>query len=325
MRQIIGALAALACVWVPVGSADAAGQSTRSLAEEYSTAEDAFRDGRVDVGVQALERAADQGSLHAMLRLGNIYREGTLVPKNELKACKLYIEAADGNAGLDKFYAAAHLVAEAFRRAGMCYAKGLPAPGWEKNVGLAADLFHQAGVMLDDPIALYELGKLYLTGDGQMQNAALAARLLESAARKRYPPAQALLGSLMWEGKLIKQRPASGLALLILGKEAASADDRAWIARAYDEALLTASADLERDALVLVDKWRSVYGNPAGDTIQTSAPPISSDIPTPTRGRSKDSEGLSAGTLAGTDKQKFGGQATGVNANLPAGPPPSAP
>lgn len=311
MRQIIGAVAALIFLWAPVGLAEAAGHSMRSLAEEYSTAEDAFRDGRVDIGVQALERAVNQGSLHAMLRLGNIYREGKLVAKNELKACELYSVAADRNVRLDKFYAAAHLVAEAFRRAGMCYAKGLSAPGWKKDVSLAADLFHQAGVMLDDPIALYELGKLYLTSGGQMHNPAIAARRLEEAARKRYPPAQALLGTLMWEGELIKRRPASGLALLILGKEAASPDDRAWIAAAYEDALLTASADMEREALALVDKWRSAYGNPAGNTIQTAAPPVSPDVPTPTRGRSKESEGLSAEAIKdqyGSEAQ-YGGQA----------------
>jgi len=318
MRQIIGALAALAFLWAPGSLAHAAGNSMRSLAEEYSTAEDAFRDGRVDIGVQALERAASQGSLHAMLRLGNIYREGKLVAKDELKACELYSGAAERNARLDKFYAGAHLVAEAFRRVGMCYAKGLPAPGWEKNVSMAADLFHQAGVMLDDPIALYELGKLYLSSDGQMYNPAIAARHLEAAARKRYAPAQALLGSLMWEGKLIKQRQASGLALLILGKEAAAPEDRGWIARDYEEALLTASADLEREALALVDKWRSVYGDPTGTTVQTAAPSSSPDVPTPTRGRSKESEGLSAG--AAKDKlgneAQYGGQAASATGQV---------
>jgi len=320
MRQIIGALAALACLCAPVSSGEAAGNSMRSLAEEYSTAEDAFRDGRVDIGVQALERAAGQGSLHAMVRLGNIYREGKFVAKNELKSCELYKTAAERNERLDKFYAAAHLVAEAFRRAGMCYAKGLDAPGWGKNVRLAADFFHQAGVMLDDPIALYELGRLYLTGEGQMQNPAIAARHLEAAARKRYPPAQALLGMLMWEGKLIKQRQASGLALLILGKEAASPEDRAWIARDYEEALLTASKDLEREALVLVDKWKSVYGNPTGNAIQTVAPPaVAVDVPTPTRGRGKESEGLSTAATkdqSGNEAQQYGGQAASATGQV---------
>ena len=319
MRQIIGVIAAFAFLCAAVSSAEAAGNSMRSLAEEYSTAEDAFREGRVDIGVQALERAAGQGSLHAMIRLGNIHREGKLVAKNELKACELYRVAAERNERLDKFYAAAHLVAEAFRRAGMCYAKGLPFPGWEKNVSLAADLFHQAGVMLDDPIALYELGRLYLDNDGQIQNAAIAARHLEAAARKRYPPAQAVLGTLMWEGKLIKRRPASGLALLILGKEGASPDDRAWIARAYEDALLTASKDVERDALALVDKSRNVYGNPTGNTIQTAAPSMPIDVPTPTRGRGKETEGLSAGAREdrfGSEAQ-FGGEAASVSAVEP--------
>ena len=321
MRQIIGAVAALGFLCAPMSLAEAAGHSMRSLAEEYSTAEDAFRDGRVDIGVQALERAAGQGSLHAMLRLGNIYREGKLVAKNELKACELYSAAAERNLRLDKFYAAAHLVAEAFRRTGMCYAKGLPAPGWEKNVSMAADMFHQAGVMLDDPIALYELGQLYLN-DAQIQNPAIAARHLEAAARKRYPPAQAVLGTMMWEGKLIKRRPASGLALLILGKETASPEDRAWIARAYEDALLTASKDMEREALALVDKSRGAYGTPAGNTIQTAAPSVSPDVqvPTPTRGRGKENEGLAAGAAKdklGNDAQ-YGGQA--ASATSPVAP-----
>ena len=319
MRQIIGAVAALALLWTPVSAAEAAG---RSLAEEYSTAEDAFRDDRVSAGLQALERAAGQGSLHAMLRLGNIYREGKLVAKNEVRACELYGQAAERNSRLDKFYASAHLVAEAFRRVGMCYAKGLPAPGWEKNVRLAIDMLHQAGVMLDDPIASYELGWLYLTGDGQFQNAAIAARYLEAAARKRYPPAQAALGTLMWEGKLIKQRPASGLALLILAKEAASPEDRAWITRSYEDALITASKDLEREALAMVDKSRSAYGNPAGNTIPTAAPTVTSDVPPPTRGRSKESEGLAA-----TTKDQFGGQThyrgQAASATAPVEPSPS--
>lgn len=288
MRKIVGALAVAAAFWAAPVAANAAGQVTRSLAEEYATAEDALRDGRVDIGLQALDRAAAQGSLHAMLRLGNIYREGKLVPKDEARACTLYGAAADRNVRLDKFYAAAHLVAEAFRRAGMCYAKGLDAPGWEKNVTLAADLFQQAGVMLDDPIALYELGKLYLTGEGQMQNPAIAQRYLEAAARKRYPPAQAVLGTLMWEGKFIKRRPASGLALLILSKEAAAPEDRAWINSSYDDAWLTASSDQEREAKALVERWRSIYGNPTSNAIQMANP---TDVPTPTRGRPRENEG----------------------------------
>lgn len=306
MRQIFGSLAALGVALAVVSSAHAAGQATRTLAEEWSTADDAFRDGRPDVGVQALDRAAAQGSLHAMVRLGNIYREGKLVAKNELKACELYRVAAERNARLDKFYAAAHLVAEAFRRAGTCYAKGLP--GWEKNASLAADFFHQAGVMLDDPIALYELGKLYLIGDGPMQNAAVAVRFLEAAARKRYPPAQGMLGSLMWEGKLIKQRPVPGLALLILGKEAATPEDRIWITRSYEEALLTASKDLEAEALVLVEKWRSIYGGPAGNSLQTPSAPMALDVPTPTRGRSRENETPMKQHQLGSEDARYGSQ-----------------
>jgi TPR repeat protein len=299
----------------------------RSLAEEYTAAEDAFQHGRVDAGLQALERAAGQGSLHAAIRLGNIYREGKLVAKSELKACELYFATAERNVRLDKFYAAAHLVAEAFRRAGMCFAKGLNAPGWDRNLKLAADLLYQASVTLDDPIASYELGRLYLN-EPQIYNPAIAARNLETAARKRYAPAQALLGTLMWEGKVVKQRQPSGLALLILAKEGATPEERASISRDYEEALLTATKDVEREALVMVDRWRGVYGYPAGNTLPIASPQqvIATDVPTPTRGRSKESEGISAGAAKdqfGGGEAQYGGQAASFTA--PAAPTPAAP
>jgi hypothetical protein len=316
MRQIFGALAALALVCVPLKAADAAGQSVQSVAEEYSAAEEAFRSGRADLGIQALERAANQGALRAMLSLGNIYNEGKLVAKDEAKACQLYSVAADKFSRLDKFYPAAHLVAEAFRRAGMCYVKG-PA-GWEKNPAFAAELFHQAGVILEDPAALFELAKLYLTGENQYHNAALAARYLEAAARKRYAPAQALLGSLMWDGKMIKRRPASGLALLILGMESTTPEDRAWITSLHDDALLTASDDLEKQAMVLVEQWKSVYDNPQPDLVQTAGP----TVPTPTRAPGKEGVGISANAPLGGGPEQFGGQPTGASSPPSDLPPP---
>ena len=143
---------------------------------------------------------------------------------------------------------AAKLIAEAFRSWAMCYVRGARAPGWEQNVSRAAVLFYQAGVMLDDPESLYELAKMYLTGQGIAQNPRLAVHYFFSAARKRYAPAQAMLGSLMYEGKVLKRQSVNGLALMMLALDGAKSEEKPWIDRVYQDALLTASRDEEGQA-----------------------------------------------------------------------------
>lgn len=310
MRQIFGALAAFALMCVPVGDMSAAAQSTRSVTEEFTITEDAFRDGRIDVAVASLERAVDQGSLWAMMRLGNLYADGKAVTRDELKACQLFNLAADKFHRLDKFYSAAHLVSEAFRRTAACYAKGLP--GWDRDLAMAAKMYQHAGLLLEDPIALFELGKLYLT-ESEYHNAAIAARHLEAAARKRYPPAQALLGFLMWEGKHIKQRKANGLALMLLGKEGTSPEDRAWISTLSDDAMITASEEIEREAMVLVDNWKAVNGGVNPNALQVASPPV----PSPSRAPGKDVPGLLNQSGTANAPAEYGSQPTRAYA-----PPP---
>ena len=142
----------------------------------------------------------------------------------------------------------------------------------------AADLYYHAGVILQDPESLYELAKLYLSGEGILQNTTMAIHFLDTAARKQYPPAQAMFGSMMWEGKVMKRRPESALALLMLAKDRASSEHRTWIIGLHDDAMITAPKSVEEQALILVEKWRSVHGVEAEMVTDTAS---QSEIPTP--------------------------------------------
>ena len=303
MRYVFGVISALTLVCALSNGAFAAGPAERSVFDEVVNADAAFRDGQVDAGLSALQRASDRGDLRALLWIGKIYDEGKLVARDRLKACRSYSLAMERVADFDRFNPDARLAAEAFRRSAECYAKGLPVEGWERNMSAVADLYFHAGVILQDPASLFELAKLYLNGDGITQNTAMAIYFLDSAARKGYPPAQAMLGSMMWEGKVMKRRQAPGLALLILAKSGTSPEDRAWIGSLYDDAMITTSKNIEQEALALVDKWKSVHGDPAGNTLQTSAT-VSGEpagVPEPVRSPARQLKGLNLDNATNTD------------------------
>ncbi len=280
MRQVFGGISALALAVTFAGAGIAAEKPSRSIVEEIELAESAIRDNHIGAGLIALERAADQGSLRASLRIAEIYEEGKLVPQDRLKACQTYSSAADEYEKIDRFHPEADQVAKAFRRSAKCYAQGQDGSQWPRNMSAAASLYYHAGVILQDPKSLFELARLYLSGEGILQNTTMAIHFLDTAARKQYPPAQAMLGSMMWEGKVMKRRPESALALLMLANERASSEDRTWIIGLHDDAMITAPKAVEEQALILVEKWKSVHGVEAEMVANAAMQP---DIPTPTK------------------------------------------
>jgi hypothetical protein len=152
-----------------------------------------------------------------------------------------------------------------------------------------------------------------------MRNPTIAIKYLEESARKGHPPAQALLGSMMWDGKVMKKRPAAGLALLILGKERTSEEDRAWIFALYDDAIITASKELEQDAVTLAEKWKSVHSDPATNALQTVATASGEEVPPPSRSPLRQLKGIDINQAKGADS--FGSLPTGAVVPPSAGSP----
>ncbi len=240
----------------------------------------------------ALKRAASQGDLDALLRLGETYE--TAGSPDPERACASYIKAANHFKWVDRFHPDAQKLSRAYRRAANCYLNGVGLAEGVDGKAEAGNLLLHSGFILDDAESLFNLGKLFLSADGSGPNVTMAARFLENAARKQYAPAQALLGSLMWQGKIMKHRPAAGLALLILGMERTQPKDRAWISSLHDEAMIAASKDIEREAKELVEKWKLVHGGSGGEAaprdvaIPTVAPLMQAGPPAPSKSPGRD-------------------------------------
>lgn len=250
--------------------------------------------------VIALQRSASQGDFSALLRLGEIYDAEDFEKHDFEKACGYYIRATERAEKFDRFHPEASRLAAAFRRAADCYIEGVGTPNGAKDVNMAGKLLFHSGAILEDAESLFKLGKLFLAPDGIGPNLGMATRFLDNAARKQYPPAQALLGSMMWEGKVTKHQPAAGLALLILGKERTQAKDRAWITALHDEAIITAAKDVEREARQLVEKWKAVHS----DTVPTAAQIQQIAIPTPSKAPARKHETDASGLAASEELVK---------------------
>jgi len=315
MRQVLRVLPVLAVSLLCAYGAFSAEMDIKSGSEQVRKAEVALQSGQVEEGLVSLQREAKKGDLRALLRIAEVFDNGDLVDKDRHKACKIYSIAADHYANVDRFDPGATLVAAAFRRTAKCYSEGLGEPGWQKNMRAVAELYFHAGVTLRDPKSAFELARLYLSGEGIPQNTALAVEMLQNAARRRYAPAQALLGSMMWEGRVMKRSQAQGLALLILGRERASADDRPWISVLYDEAIIAAPKEIEKEAKVLVKKWKDAFGEnePQKDTVKNTAVAELS-VPTPPKSPSRELEGLDFDFVSGT----YANQTTRANVPLPS-------
>ena len=222
-----------------------------------------YKNPKVDLAT--LKAAATRNVLKAQIQLGRLYSEGTQVAKNRVKACNLFKAAVHGHTGYDKTHPQAKAVGEAMRLLGLCYLKGAPGSDWTPYPQRAAMLFLNAGATFEDSSALFELAQLYLKGKGVRANPRLAISHLYTAARKQYAPAQALLGSMKWEGRIMKRRSSEGLALLIMAKDAddpvnSPLEYRAWISQVYEDAFLTASRSEEYESATLARTWKKAYG-----------------------------------------------------------------
>jgi TPR repeat protein len=241
-------------------------------AEGAPDSERAVRESRVQTALLRMEAEARKGNFSAQLRLARIYSQGREAPRNEARAFFYYRQIADQNADIDIYHPAARFVAEAFRALAGYYRVGVPALNLAPDRARSSQLLQQSASYFQDPMAQFTLGKMYLTGDGVARNPKIGVHWLVNASRRRYAPAQAVLGDLLWEGKDVKSSPGEGLALLALAKDNASPEDASWIAALYDKAMARANESQVKAAEKVLARFEKLYRLRAGGTIQILRP-----------------------------------------------------
>ncbi len=130
----------------------------------------------------------DTGDVEAIYELGNRYLVGKDVRKNQPKAFRLYVEAAEKNSSPWGF----GFIHDAI---GDCHYYGL---GTHEDE-VAAFRSYRKGDELHYPKSTYSVALCYMHGLGVRQDLAVAINYLESAARTNFPQAEFTLGDLLLE------------------------------------------------------------------------------------------------------------------------------
>jgi hypothetical protein len=115
-------------------------------------------------------------------------------------------------------------------------------------------MFAYAASYFGDPDAQYQLGRMYLDGQGGIKEPKQAARWLSLAARKGQYQAQAVLGAMLFKGEYVPRQGPQGLMWLTLARDAATPRET-WISDLYTAALKQASEDERAVALVFLERW----------------------------------------------------------------------
>ncbi len=211
-------------------------------------------DGDRDDALVALEAAANAGQPIALWRLGTMYENGEGVQKDDARAFGYFSRIANENASTPPRSLEANIVAQSFVKVGEYYRDGVPDAGIPADSARSVTLLMHAATYFADAEAQYELGKLYLKGDGISQSALQAARWLSLAARKGHVAAQATLGDLLFNGEGVVAQPVEGLMWLTIAHDRAEdTADEEWIDELLNKAMSIATPDQRSSALAAAE------------------------------------------------------------------------
>src|SRR5690606_3821511 len=148
-------------------------------------------------------------------------------------------------------------VSDALVALGNYWQKGIPDSPVRANNAAAQEYYMRAAATYRNPTAQFEMGKIFLRGEGVKASVRQAGRWFQLAAEKGHAGAQATLGNLLFQsGKVVR-----GLAMMTAALERASPNDQPWIRGMQEEAFALAAEADRRTAIALAEDILT-KGNP---------------------------------------------------------------
>lgn len=209
----------------------------------------AYKRGEKQEAVEAYRYAAENGQVGARWKLARMYAEGDGVARNDYEAFKFFTAVAQQEVqpgSREESYVSDALVA-----IGNYLKRGIPDSPVQANPALAQEYYMRAAAAYRNAAAQYELGRMFLTGEGGAKSVQQAAGWLQLAAEKGHVGAQATLGNLLFQsGKVVR-----GLALMTAALEHAGPADVGWIRSMQEEAFALAGESDRRTAIALAETY----------------------------------------------------------------------
>jgi exopolysaccharide production negative regulator len=208
----------------------------------------AYKSGHKEQAVEAYKYAAENGQIGATWKLARMYAEGDGVTRDDYAAFKFFSEIVDQD--VEPGSPEESYVSDALVALGDYLRTGIPGSPVEENEVAAQEYYMRAAANYRNPNAQYEMGQMFLKGEGGVKaSVKQAGRWFQLAAEKGHAGAQATLGHLLFQsGKIVR-----GLAMMTAALERASPADQPWIRGMQEEAFAAAGEADRRTAISLAD------------------------------------------------------------------------
>ena len=208
----------------------------------------AYKSGHKDQAVQAYRYAAENGQIGATWKLARMYAQGDGVARDDYEAFKFFTEIAEQD--VEPGSPEESYVSDALVALGGYLKQGIPGTPVQPDAAAAQEYYMRAAANYRNPNAQFEMGKMFLSGEGGVKaSVRQAGRWLQLAAEKGHAGAQATLGNLLFEsGKVVR-----GLAMMTAALERASPVDQPWIRGMQEQALSLAGEADRRTAIALAE------------------------------------------------------------------------
>ncbi|RJG45563.1 tetratricopeptide repeat protein [Mesorhizobium sp. DCY119] len=208
----------------------------------------AYKSGHKDQAVEAYRYAAENGQIGASWKLARMYAEGDGVDRNDFEAFKFFSEIVEQD--VEPGSPEESYVSDALVALGNYLQKGIPGSPIKANKVAAQEYFMRAAANYRNPNAQFEMGKMFLKGEGGVKaSVRQAGRWFQLAAEKGHAGAQATLGNLLFQsGKVVR-----GLAMMTAALQRAAPADQPWIRGMQEEAFALSGESDRRTAIALAE------------------------------------------------------------------------
>lgn len=215
----------------------------------------AYRAGNIQEAINRWTRAAEAGQETAQWHLARMFADGKGVPRDDKQAFRWFKQIVEDHADDEPGTPQGRIAGRALSELGSYYMSGIPDSDVKQDMPLAWRMFYQAASIFGDPEAQYQLGRMYLNGNGAEKNAALAAKWLKNAAEKSHMKAQAALGEMLFNSEGVSARRAEGLMWLSVARNQAKTADDEWVITLFEDAYTMASDDERMQAANYVRRF----------------------------------------------------------------------
>ncbi|PPD46480.1 MAG: hypothetical protein CTY15_00155 [Methylocystis sp.] len=218
---------------------------------------ESYHAGDAGASVAALAYAADGGEPLAQWKLGRMYAEGDGVRRDDAKAFDYFSKIIEHFSDDEPDPRERSMAANAFVAVGLYLKDGVSTANIAPDLDRAVELFRYAATYFRNADAQYQLGRMYLDGQGVKKDLRQSVNWLELSARKGHPQAQAVLGRLMFDGEIggTQEKPR-GLMYLTLARDAAAGNaSEQWIVDLHAKALAAATERDRKTAVSMLEDY----------------------------------------------------------------------